>query len=336
MGAEQSRRRVLVTGATGAIGPAVVQALTAAGYSVRALVRHEPVPGMLPTAAEICLGDITDFDAVAQATAGCDGVVHMAALLHITNPSPALNAQYEQVNVAGTAHVVAAAQQHRVGRVVYFSSIAVYGYGRQQVLSETSTVQPETIYGKTKLAAEQIVLAAEGDDGGALGVVLRPGAIYGARVKGNYGRLLSALARGYYPQIGDGENRRTLIYEGDMAQAARLALEHPQAGGRIYNVTDGEVHTLNEIVGAMCQALGKDAPRWRLPLRPMQQVATVLDWLSMRFLRRQPQLGPLLTKYTEDVAVSGDRIQAELGFVPRYNLSMGWEETVENLKHLKK
>ena len=81
-----------------------------------------------------------------------------------------------------------------VKRVVLFSTIAVYGQADGQVLNELSPTQPDTFYAQTKLSAEQIVLNSRGADGQQLGTVLRLGAVYGSRIKGNYERLMRALA----------------------------------------------------------------------------------------------------------------------------------------------
>jgi len=198
---------VLVTGASGALGPQVVAALAAAGYAVRVLVRQSPSPGRLPGGVDVQLGDITDASAVAAAMAGCQAVVHMAALLHIVDPAPALRAEYERINVGGTANIVAAALSAGVARLIFFSTIAVYGDSGGQILDENTRPQPTTLYGQSKLAAEQIVAQARCADGQPLGVILRLSAVYGAGVKGNYERLLHALARDRFLPLGRGQNR---------------------------------------------------------------------------------------------------------------------------------
>ena len=103
--------------------------------------------------------------------------------------------------------------------------------------------------------------------------MLRLGAVYGAQVKGNYRRLLSALARGRFVPIGSGRNRRTLIYDKDVARAALLAVCHPDAAGRVFNVTDGEVHTMATIVRTLCTALGRRPPCLTLPAGPVRALA---------------------------------------------------------------
>jgi nucleoside-diphosphate-sugar epimerase len=220
-------RRVLVTGATGAVGRAVTTALADAGADVHVLVRrHAPVPG----ASTTHIGDITAPATVVPALAGCDAVVHLAALLHVVNPTAAVEADARRVNDEATAALVDASLAAGVSRLVYASTITVYGpQAPGTLLDEQSPCRPDTAYGQTKLAGERHVLAARGAGGHPLGVVLRLAAVYGVGVKGNYRRLLDALARGRYIQIGQGRNRRVLVHEDDVARAVLLALTHPDA-----------------------------------------------------------------------------------------------------------
>jgi len=129
-----------------------------------------------------------------------------------------------------------------------------------------ATLHPDTFYAQTKLAAEQIVLNAKRNGGQPLGTVLRLGAVYGSRIKGNYERLTHALARNRFIPIGSGLNRRTLVYHQDVGRAAALAISHPAAAGRVFNVTDGKFHILKEIIESICSALGRKPPRLSLPV----------------------------------------------------------------------
>jgi len=184
---------ILVTGATGAVGPCVVAALHNAGYRIRTLSMDSPPAGVWPDRVDTRMGDVTDPAAVGAAAQGVQGVIHMAALLHIVNPPPELQKTYERINVEGTATVVEAARHAGARRLVFFSTIAVYGASAGRVLTEESPTFPDSFYARTKLDAEGIVLAAKQADGTPLGTVLRLGAVYGARIKGNYERLLHAV-----------------------------------------------------------------------------------------------------------------------------------------------
>lgn len=323
---------VLVTGATGTIGPRVTRVFHESGYRIRTLSLDPPEPGLFPETVEVRTGDVTNRHEVGSAIKGVDVVVHLAALLHIVNPPPHLKEKYEKINVGGTASVVEAAKLSEVKRVVFFSTISVYGSNRDLVLDEGVAPQPDTFYAQTKLAAERIVLGARGADGQALGTVLRLAAVYGPRIKGNYERLLKALSQRRFIPIGHGLNRRTLVYDLDVARAAILAAEHPEASGKIYNVSDGQLHTLKEIIETICEALGRTPPRISLPAGPVRSAAGILE-RAVRFLGMAPFISrATIDKYTEDVAVDSQRIQKELGFVPKFDLTSGWLETVQEMR----
>jgi nucleoside-diphosphate-sugar epimerase len=323
---------VLVTGATGAVGQSVVQALCNAEYKVRSFSIDAPSSGLFPQGVEVLVGDVTDQTAVHSAMLDVDAVIHMAALLHIVNPPIELREKYESINVGGTATVVEAAMKAGVKRVVLFSTIAVYGSSDGCIFNEMSSTHPDTFYAQTKCAAEQIVLGARGAYGQALGVVLRLGAVYGSRIKGNYERLTHALARHRFLPLGNGLNRRTLIYDKDVGRAAVLAVSHPAAAGRIFNVTDGTFHALKDIIESICSALGRKPPRLSLPSELLSVLAGLIENIGRSMGLKPPAIRAMIDKYTEDIAVDGTLVKKELGFVPEYDLKTGWKETIKEMR----
>lgn len=323
---------ILVTGATGAVGPLVVQALYDAGYSIRTFSIDAPPAGMWPDDVRSQVGDITDLSAVRQVMAGVDVVVHMAALLHIVNPSPAMREKYEKINVDGTKNVVAAARDAGARRVILFSTIAVYGPSNGAILDEMSQVYPDTYYAQSKFAAEQVVLNARNSAGQSLGTVLRFGAIYGARIKGNYERLTNALSRNRFVPVGDGLNRRTLIYNKDVGSAVLRVIEHANAAGRLYNVTDGRFYTMNEIIDAICLALGRKPPWFSLPVLPVRAAAVLVGRLAAFFGLKLTISRGTVDKYVEDAAVDGSVFQKEVGFAPQFDLRAGWVNAVSEMR----
>jgi UDP-glucose 4-epimerase len=322
----------LVTGATGALGPAIVNCLAASGYRVRVYGNRQPSPALYEAPVEVLIGDICDCERLSRALHGVSHIAHLAALLHINDPRPELQAEYERVNVGGTETVLESALRAGVQRVAFLSTIAVYGYNRGITLTEETEPQPSTVYARTKLAAEQLVLDAKRLDGEAVGSVLRLAAVYGARVKGNYSRLVEALARGRFLAIGDGSNRRTLVHEKDVASAVVLALQSPLAAGKTYNVTDGNVSTLREIIAAICLALGRNPPRWRAPVWTVRAPLSAVDRVATLTHRRFPIGSAMLDKYLEDVAVDGRKIMRELDFRPAYDLQSGWKDAVVGMR----
>ncbi len=325
-------QRVLVTGATGALGPAVIAALAAAGAEVHALVRRDVV---VPGAKTTHQGELTDSIRLATALEGMHAVVHLAALLHIIDPPAALESKYRAVNDEGTARLVDLSLRAGVSRFVYASTIAVYGPSTLGVApwTEAAVCRPDSAYARSKLAGEAHVRAARGRAGVPVGVVLRLGAVYGVGVKGNYRRLLDALASGRYVHMGPGRNRRSLVHESDAAAAIVLALFHTAAGGQTFNVTDRQPHEMREVVAAMCAAMGKRVPRLRIPVPLARMLVGGVDLAARVTGIRPPITAAALDKLLEDVAVSGERIAEVIGFTPQFDLESGWREVVVRMRH---
>lgn len=326
------RPLVLVTGATGAIGPLVVEAFLTAGYSIRTLSLDPPPAGAWPVDVEVLIGDVTDMSAVQAAVQGVESVVHLAALLHVVNPPDHLLDLYRKINVGGTKNVVESAVKANVRRILFFSTILVYGDTEGRIVNEATSPRPDTLYGRTKLEAEKMVLAAKDKAGNPIGTVLRLAAVYGSRVKGNYRQLLMALERGWFVPIGSGSNRRTVIYDKDIAKAAVLALGHPEAAGRLYNVSDGQYHRLKEMIEAIARALGRTPPRFSLPAAPVRVIVGVFEDALKMIGLKPPVTRATIDKYLEDVAVDCRLIQKELGFTPGFDLTAGWEEAVREMR----
>lgn len=309
--------RCVVTGATGAVGPAVANRIAReAGATVLALARHAPPPGLLLPQVRFESHDLLG-DGVLRCVRDADCVLHLAARLHTNDPAGARRDEYERVNVEGTRRLVDAVRPS--ARFVFFSTVDVYGptpVGTQA--TETTAPNPRSMYGDTKLRAEQFVLQHPG------GLVLRLGAVYGSSVKANYARLVHALARHRYIQVGPGTNVRSLIFERDVAQAAWLAAGPDRLPSRIYNLTDGRLHTVNDIVSAISAALGRQPPRWSLPAPPVRAAAATLDALFRAAGRRSPVTPQMIDKLQENVAVSGQRFLEEASFRPGWDLASGW------------
>jgi len=125
-----------------------------------------------------------------------------------------------------------------------------------------------------------------------------------------------------------------LIYDRDVTKAALLAVQHPNAAGKVYNVSDGHFHTLKEIINAICQALGRKPPRLSLPVGPARFMAGLMEDTFRLVGRKSPISRDTIEKYTEDISVDNQLIQRELGFRPQFDLKAGWQETVEEMRKM--
>lgn len=324
--------RCLVTGATGAIGTQLVKSLVENGSIVTALVRQDAPIDLLPPSVTIVKGDLLNLNAVRKAASGVDTIFHLAAKLHLNNPGPHLKDEYRRTNLEGTRLLVDCAQAAQVRRFVYFSTINVYGPSQSaRAFSEEDTPVPQGLYAQTKYEGEKYVLGAlSADKRAPIGVVLRLAAVYGPHMKGNYPRLVRAVKRGFFIPVGDGLNRRTLVHERDVVAAAILAAQHVRAAGQVFNVTDGHVHTFNEILAAICQAVNRRPPRFHLPVAPFRLLAGLAEDVCRFVGLRSPIGRAAVDKLIEDVAVTGGKFQRETNFQPQFDLTRGWRDTMEN------
>lgn len=286
--------RVLVTGAFGFVGTAVVWRLVTAGHTVVALTRGSDGTRRLPAGAgandkqiETVRGDVRSFETMERLVAKVDGICHLAGLTRIRE-SFSQPGEYFSVNTAGTAAVVsallcAAAAHGSPRRLVLASTAAVYGHAPHSPITESTPVAPLSPYGASKAAAESMALSAarHGDVGV---IVLRAFNVAGAvdgRTDTDLTRIIPkalAVARGLEPVLevnGDGSAVRDYVHVDDLARAFVLALEHSSPGeGAVYNVgaTAASVASVIETVSRVSG--GGPLPVKHLPPKP--EAASVL------------------------------------------------------------
>jgi nucleoside-diphosphate-sugar epimerase len=256
---------VLVTGASGFVGRALVERLLADGVPTLAAVRGAAV---LPAGARQVpapnLGPDADWRAALDGVA-C--VVHLAARVHVMRDGAADPlAEYRRVNVDGTLALARQAAAAGVRRLVFVSSIKVNGEdsapGRPFMADDLPA--PADPYGISKYEAEQAlwVLAAQT---GLQVVVVRPVLVYGPGVKANFRSLLGWLARGLPLPLGAIHNRRSLVALDNLVDLLTTCVDHPAAAGQVFLASDGEDLSTTELLRRLGEALGRPARLLPLP-----------------------------------------------------------------------
>ncbi len=239
--------RVCVTGATGLIGAALVRRLLADGASVRALVRSAASASGLG-GAEIVVGDVRDASATTQAVIGCEVVFHLAAKVN-----GAGREEFRAVNVGGTENVVRAAAQVGVRRVVYVSSIAVYGrVGDGEKIDEDTQLEAEPgkrdAYAESKILAERAAVEAAQSAGVALTIV-RPGVVYGSGHAPPAGLQSFTVGKNHFV-FGRPEWHFPILYVENLVDALIAAGGSERLGAdarvRDFNLVDDDGLTLGE------------------------------------------------------------------------------------------
>jgi nucleoside-diphosphate-sugar epimerase len=296
--------RVLVTGATGFVGRAVLPALAPVA-AVRAAVRD--ASAALPAGVErVAIGSIgreTDWRAALD---GVDAVVHLAARVHVMRPGPDDEALCRQVNVAGTLRLAEAAAASGVSRFVFVSTVKVMGDRSQgRPFTEDDAPAPVGPYAISKLLAERALAAFLGP----AVTILRPPLVYGPGVKGNFRALQRLAASGLPLPLGSVANRRSLLYVGNLADAIRAALLAPPAPGcRAYLLRDGEDLSTADLLRRL-------APRARLLRFPPALLARLLP-------------SGLAERLLFSLAVDDSRFRRDHGWTPPFTVDQGLAATV--------
>lgn len=304
---------VFITGATGFVTGNVARKLLARGDTVRALVRDPGRAGHLD-GAELVHGDLANEDALRTGMQGVDAVIHGAAIYEIGLTKRQRETMFE-TNVRGTARVLSAAKSARVGKVVYISTIAVFGNTHGHVVDETFRRTDRTYtsyYEETKLRAHEIADSFVVD--GLPVVMVQPGQVYGPRDHSGFGGLLTSFARGRLPVLPFPDLGLNLTYVDDIASGILLALDRGQPG-RSY-VMGGEITRSAAAFETLGRIIGRPAPRWNLPYAVLEAATLV-----------RPQLREVITS-AKGVTfwATDERARKELGYAPR-TLEDGLRET---------
>ena len=324
--------KVFVTGATGFLGRKTVAPL-ARQHALRLLVREGSSRAGFPAGVEFAAGDVTDRESLASGMAGCDAVVHAAALVKIMAPA----AEFDRVNVGGLENVVATAAAAGVRRILYVSSFIALGpteRGPGGTLDESAEPRPRVWindYERTKAAADASARRAI-----ALGaplVVVYPGVIYGPGelTEGNIvvRHLLDLAHRRLPALLGRPERRWNYAFVDDVAQGIVAALERAPLGGRYVlggeNVTQAEFYRLVADLGGI-----------RVPERRMSDGLAKAAGAAMKLWARltatTPRLTPDLVEiYRHDWAYDSSRAMRELDYRP-HPLARGLAATFAWLK----
>jgi nucleoside-diphosphate-sugar epimerase len=284
---------------------------------VHRAVRNPAAHGADHSLSTFAVGDIGTETDWMPALAGVTCVVHLAARTHVLEEAPASDslAEYRRINVAATRHLARQSATAGARRLVFLSSIKVNGESTSRhPYAEHDAPRPEDAYGISKWEAEQ-ELGQVAALTGLETVVLRPPLVYGPRVKANFLRLLALVARRTPLPLASLDNRRSLIYVGNLASAIHAALAAPQAAGRTYLVSDGEDVSTPGLVRAIAQALDVQARLFACPVPVLRAAAALLG--------RSAELARL----AGSLQIDASRIRRELAWQPPYTLAQSLAET---------
>jgi nucleoside-diphosphate-sugar epimerase len=313
-------RTILVTGGSGYFGTVLAELALARGDTVRIFDLNPPGPTL--AGAEFVAGDVRDRVAVRTACAGVDVVFHNVAQVPLAKD----RALFDDVNVGGTANVLVAARDARVGKVVHTSSSAVFGIPDHNPVTETSACRPLEAYGRAKLRAE--VLCHDAIAAGLDVTVVRPRTVLGHGRLGVMALLFEFVADGAPVFVlGGGGNRYQLVHANDLADACLRAGD--RAGPSVYNVGALEFGTMRETLQALVDHAHTGSRLRSLPVAPARLAMHGLASLGLAPFAPYHWL-----LYSESLYFDITKARTELEWEPRHsNASMVIESYEWFLEH---
>jgi nucleoside-diphosphate-sugar epimerase len=305
--------RYMVTGATGFIGGHLVRQLVGAGHDVVALVR-DPTAAMdlHDLGAELVGGDILDRSGLDRATAGADGVFHLAAWYRVGAHD---RSAAEAINVRGTRNVLESARDAGVGKIVYTSTVAVLGDTGRRVVDETHRHDGPWLseYDRTKWLAHYEVAVPMADAGVPI-VIVQPGLVYGPGDHSNVGDVLRDYLRRRLPVMPD--QGGCWSHVADTARGHVLAMERGQPGESY--ILGGECRLWPDVLRLAEEITGVKAPSLTLP--PILARVSALVMKPLATLVRVPQMyHPETLRLAAGTTywASDDKARREIGWDPR-------------------
>jgi nucleoside-diphosphate-sugar epimerase len=288
------------------------------------------VLGVLGAVIEPVVGDVRDPVAVERLFDGArePTVVHAAAVIHPTGGTRELF----DVNVGGTEMVLDQARRSGARRVVHVSSTSPFGANARpgERFTEDSPRNPYVGYGYSKYEAEQLVTKAH-ERGDLPTVIVRAPWFYGPWQPERQGRFFAGVRRGRFPLVGDGSNRRSMVYTGHLVDAVLLAEAVEAAAGRDYWIADAEPYRVADVYATVQAALvaeGLDVVGGTLRV---PRVAGVFAEKVDRLTQARGiyvQAAHVLGEMKDDIAVDISRARRELGYDPRTSLLDGMRESI--------
>jgi dihydroflavonol-4-reductase len=320
--------KVFVTGGTGFIGGEVVRQLRERGDEVLCLVRSPQKAAKLrDLGCELISGDLGDAEALRVGMEGCDGLIHAAAMYEVGIPAKQRPAMYE-ANVRGSERVLQAALETKVGKVVYVSTVGIFGNTHGQVVDESYQHPGKdftSYYEETKLEGHRIAKRMMAEDG-LPGVIVQPGGVYGPGDTSQIADLLSEFFAGRlfllpFPDLGI-----CLSHVEDIAAGILLALDKGKVGETY--VISGPATTMREAIKTVADLSGRKAPKRAMPT-PLIKAMTPIGPLVGRLMGQPPNLRELISSADGVTFWAGhEKASRELGYAPR-GMEEGMRQTLE-------
>ena len=292
-------KRILITGGTGLVGQALLNALEQQGAQVTILSRQK---NKAENSIQVDFLNPTNLD---QACLNQQIIFHCASYVAPKNSAdPEQGSAHFKITVEGTKQLLNAAIKNKVKQFIFISS--------------SRAIAPINDYGRAKQQAEQLLLAKKDQINIS---ILRLPAVYTDQPIRAIGQIYHRILNNKLPPLPDMKEQRSFIHLDDVIHALLLIAEKPQAIGQIYQVTDGEVYSFYQIQQMIRKQLNKPAPKIIIPYVILQIMATIGSLLETTLKKEMPINLKKLTKLNQSTWIDDQKIRQELGYQEEHHLN---------------
>ncbi len=324
-------KTALITGINGFIGSNLARRLLQEGYNVKGLIRKtSDLKFLKDLDIDYHYGDITDYNSLVKALKGCDRVFHVAALASDWGEYD----RFYNINVNGTINVAKASIENNVDRMVYVSTVAMYGFGRTNVKESDSKPITGFAYNDTKKIAEDKVFELA-DKANFNITAVKPGNVYGSNDHTFIEKYLDAMVSGKIAYVDKGSRKTCPVYIDNLIEGIMLTNTNDKAIGETFIITDGLDITWREFTDKFADELGIKRPTQSFPFWLAYSLGTILENSYKLVKSSKP---PLITKYRVsngglDYTFSIDKAKNILGYRPTVDFETAVKETVQWYKN---
>ena len=258
----------LITGGSGFIGHHFHEEI-----HEKNIINYDIQPPFLEKSSEFVQGSILEECKLNEALGGVDIVLHLAAT-HFD-----FQDNYFQTNVDGTVNLLKQMSENNVDKLVFYSSVAVFGALNDGV-TEDVTPLPNLPYGESKFQAEKLIEAWAKEDNSRSVLIIRPAVVYGAYNFGNVFNLIKQIDSGFFMNIGDGKNIKSIVYVKNLVYYTLTLMRDMKPGVSIYNAIDSPNYGIFDLTSIIAEKLGKKPPA-KLPLSVAKLFALPFDLLNV-------------------------------------------------------
>jgi len=312
--------KIIIIGASGFVGTRLLELLKQGDITLHNIDKRESQ--FHPEITHIA--NVLDKENLPSLLQGTDTIVLLAAE-HRDDVSP--TSLYYDVNVQGMNNVLEAMETNEVKRIIFTSTVAVYGLNKLHP-DENHLADPFNHYGKSKWMAEQVLQEWHKTHSDWNINIIRPTVIFGERNRGNVYNLLKQIAGGRFLMVGNGNNKKSMAYVGNIVAFIKFLIEEKTEGYNVYNYVDKPDLTMNELVTLVSRVLDKHIPHTHFPQWLGMAGGYCFDLLAKITGKKLTVSSVRVKKFCATTQFDATKAHSS-GFVAPYTLQEGLERTLK-------